>query len=51
MLWIGVGRSKFEDWRQRFGKVNEHNAWVQQNVEEVCGFEFERRILVVSGGV
>ena len=24
--WIGVGMSKFYDWRQRYGKVNEHNA-------------------------
>jgi putative transposase len=31
MPWIGVGRSKFEDWRQRFGKVNEHNAWVPRD--------------------
>ena len=25
--WIGVGASKFHDWKRRFGKVNEHNAW------------------------
>jgi putative transposase len=31
MPWIGIGRSKFEDWRQRFGKVNEHNAWVPRD--------------------
>ena len=24
--WIGVGMSKFHDWRARYGKVNEHNA-------------------------
>jgi putative transposase len=29
--WIGIGRSKYEDWRQRFGKVNEHNAWVPRD--------------------
>jgi putative transposase len=43
--WIGIGGSKFYDWRQRFGKVNEHNAWVprdhwlsDQEKERICGF-------------
>jgi putative transposase len=31
MPWIGIRRSKYEDWRQRFGKVNEHNAWVPRD--------------------
>lgn len=31
MPWLGIGRSKYEDWRQRFGKVNEHNAWVPRD--------------------
>jgi putative transposase len=29
--WIGVGSSKFHDWKQRFGKVNEHNSWVPRD--------------------
>jgi transposase InsO family protein len=29
--WIDVGASKFHDWRRRFGKVNEHNAWVPRD--------------------
>jgi putative transposase len=29
--WIGIGTSKFQDWKQRFGKVNEHNAWVPRD--------------------
>lgn len=29
--WLGIGTSKFHDWRQRFGKVNEHNAWVPRD--------------------
>jgi transposase InsO family protein len=29
--WIGIGTSKFYDWKQRFGKVNEHNAWVPRD--------------------
>src|SRR5579872_438974 len=26
--WLGVAVSKFYDWRQRYGRVNEHNGWV-----------------------
>jgi putative transposase len=29
--WIGIGSSKFHDWKGRFGKVNEHNAWVPRD--------------------
>ena len=29
--WIGIGSSKFHDWKLRFGKVNEHNAWVPRD--------------------
>jgi putative transposase len=29
--WIGIGTSKFHDGKQRFGKVNEHNAWVPRD--------------------
>ncbi len=29
--WIGIGASKFHDWKGRFGKVNEHNAWVPRD--------------------
>ena len=29
--WIGVGMSKFYDWRKRFGKVNEHNVLVPRD--------------------
>jgi transposase InsO family protein len=29
--WLGIGTSKFYDWRARFGKVNEHNAWVPRD--------------------
>jgi len=31
MPWIGIGRSKYQDWVARFGKVNEHNAWVPRD--------------------
>lgn len=29
--WLGVGRSKFYQWRARYGKVNEHNGWVPRD--------------------
>jgi hypothetical protein len=29
--WLGLGASKFHDWRKRYGKVNEHNAWVPRD--------------------
>jgi putative transposase len=31
VAWLGLGRSKFFDWRQRYGHVNEHNAWVPRD--------------------
>jgi len=29
--WLGVSTSKFYDWRERYGRVNEHNAWVPRD--------------------
>lgn len=29
--WLGVGSSKYHDWRARYGRVNEHNAWVPRD--------------------
>ena len=29
--WLGVTSSKFYDWRDRYGKVNEHNGWVPRD--------------------
>ena len=29
--WTGIGTSKCYDWRGRYGKVNEHNAWVPRD--------------------
>ena len=28
---LGLGRSKYYDWRRRYGKVNEHNAWIPRD--------------------
>jgi putative transposase len=45
LLWIGISTSKFHDWEKRFGKVNEHNAWVPRDhwltnaeKENICVF-------------
>jgi putative transposase len=29
--WIGLGTSKFHDWKARYGKVNEHNTWLPRD--------------------
>ena len=29
--WLGVTPSKFYDWRERYGKVNEHNGWIPRD--------------------
>lgn len=26
--WLGVSRGKYQDWRRRYGRVNEHNAGI-----------------------
>jgi transposase InsO family protein len=31
VLWLGITLSKFHDWRRRYGKANEHNAWVPRD--------------------
>ncbi len=31
IAWLGIGSSKFYDWKARYGKVNEHNAWVPRD--------------------
>jgi putative transposase len=45
MPWIGISRSKYHDWIARFGKVNEHNAWVPRDhwlsddeIAKICTF-------------
>jgi putative transposase len=29
--WLDIAASKFYDWRERYGKVNEHNRWVPRD--------------------
>jgi putative transposase len=46
--WLGVNASKFYDWRQRYGRVNEHNGWVPRDFwlepwekEAIIGFHLK----------
>jgi len=46
--WLGVASSKFYAWRVRYGKANEHNAWVPRDhwlteAEQQAILEFERQ--------
>ena len=31
VAWIGIPRSKYYQWLDRYGQVNEHNAWVPRD--------------------
>ncbi|MCP4491174.1 MAG: hypothetical protein GY820_28235 [Gammaproteobacteria bacterium] len=31
IAWIGIGKSKYHGWQKRYGKVNEHNAWIPRD--------------------
>jgi len=31
LLWIGIATSKWHSWKDRYGKANEHNAWVPRD--------------------
>jgi transposase InsO family protein len=51
LAWLGIGASKFHDWLQRFGKVNEHNAWIPRDhwllddeKERICTFARSHRL-------
>jgi transposase InsO family protein len=37
LLWLGLATSKWHNWKNRYGKANEHNAWVPRDhwLEEV----------------
>src|SRR5438094_108060 len=48
--WLGVSTSKFYDWRERYGRVNEHNAWVPRDfwLENWCGDRRQSNLWQVS---
>ena len=29
--WLAITASKFYNWRERYGKVNEHNGWIPRD--------------------
>jgi len=31
IAWLGIQPGKFYDWKQRYGKVNEHNGWIPRD--------------------
>ncbi len=31
VIWIGISSQKFNEWKRRYGKVNEHNAWIPRD--------------------
>ena len=31
VVWTGISVQKFNDWKKRYGKVNEHNAWIPRD--------------------
>jgi len=48
IAWLGVTVSKFYDWRQRYGRANEHNGWVPRDFwletwekEAIIGFHLK----------
>jgi len=40
---IGIARSKYYDWKKRYGKVNEHNAWIPRDFWLT---DFERQAII-----
>ena len=46
--WLGLASSKFYDWCQRYGRVNEHNGWIPRDFwlerwekEAIIGFHLQ----------
>ena len=31
ITWLGIRSSKFYQWQQRYGRVNEHNGWIPRD--------------------
>lgn len=32
LIWLGISRSKYYEWKKRYGKVNEHNCLVPRDI-------------------
>ena len=55
--WLDITASKFYDWRERYGKVNEHNGWVPRDFwledwekQAIVGFLSSRTRCKATGG-
>jgi hypothetical protein len=51
IAWLGVTASKFYSWRERYGRVNEHNGWVPRDFwlenwekQAIIGFHLKNRL-------
>lgn len=31
VIWIAISAQKFNEWKRRYGKINEHNAWIPRD--------------------
>jgi len=40
---IGIARSKYYDWKHRYGKINEHNSWIPRDFWLT---DFERQTII-----
>jgi transposase InsO family protein len=48
LAWLGLGASKFHDWKHRYGKVNEHNRlvprdWWLEDWEKLAILDYHER--------
>jgi hypothetical protein len=63
IVWLDIAASKFYDWRERYGKVNEHNGrvprdfWLEDREKQaIIGFHLKnplegyRRLTCTPGG-
>src|SRR4029077_4169580 len=41
--WLDITASKFFDWREHYGKVNEHNGWVHR---DFCMEDWEKQAII-----
>ena len=56
--WLDITASKFYDWRERYGKVNEHNGWVPRDfwLEEwekqaIIGFHLKNPFMMLDADI
>jgi putative transposase len=35
ITWLAIRASKFYQWQKRYGRVNEHNAWIPRDFASI----------------